>query len=192
MKCLSRFFGFFLLFALIPSVTFSQDDKPNLAENLFTFDALNFYSPENTGSRVDIYIEVPFDKLEFKKNKSEDKSGGNFSSDIDFTVTVLRKNGEIAFNKAYREVIKTEKTDLEFLSRNSQIMTKNIFLEPAEYTIKVSAREVSSKKYYDLQKLLFVKDFKSLPVSISDVMIVSKIADVQGKKYITPLASRNA
>jgi GWxTD domain-containing protein len=188
-----HFLNSFLCLLFFTSLNYSQpDDKTNNAESFFTFDALNFYSPDNTGSRVDIYIEVPFDKVEFKKNKSDDKAGGNYSSDIDFTVTVLRKNGDIAFNKVYREVIKTEKTDLEFLSRNSQIITKNIFLDPAEYTIKVSSREVSSKKYYELQKLLFVKDFRSLPVSISDVMIVSKIADVQGKKYITPLASRNA
>lgn len=178
------------LLPVFASLCLSQpDEKPDMAENFFTFDALDFYSPESTGSRVDIYIEVPFSKVEFKKNKS---GGNDYSSDLDFTVTVLRKNGDAAFTSVYREVVKTPKTDLEYLARNSLIITKNIFLEAGEYTIKVSSRELSSKKFYELQKPLYVKDFRSMPLSISDVMIVSKIAETDGKKYITPLASRNA
>lgn len=178
---------------LLTSLCLCQpDDKPDKTENFFTFDALDFFSQDGTGSRVDVYIEVPFSKVEFKKNKAGDKGGSGYSSDIDFTVTVLRKNGDVAFTKVYKEVIQTPKTDLEYLARNSLIITKNIFLEPGEYTIKVSSREVSSKKFYELQKPLNVKDFGSMPLSISDVMIVSKIAATEGKKYITPLASRNA
>lgn len=193
MKSTLLFISWFFLF-LTPSKIFAQlDEKSPDIEGLFTFDALNFFSRESTNSRVDIYIDVPFQKVEFKKVKSdESKNGMDYSSEIDFTVTVTRKNGEAAFTNVYKEVIRTAKTDINYLSRNSQIITKNIFLEPGDYMIKISSREATSKKYFELQKALYVKDFRALPVSISDVMIVSKVSDVQGKKYITPLASRNA
>ncbi|MGH2574538.1 MAG: GWxTD domain-containing protein [Ignavibacteria bacterium] len=180
---------FLILFFLITSLTFSQQkDKSSQAEDFFNFDALNFYSNEGTKSRLDVYIEIPFDKISFVKSKE----GKNFISEIDVSLNIKDMGSNPVFSKVYKEVITTEKTELEYLSRNSQIITKNVFLNPGRYIVKLTCKELNSKKLLEKEREVIVKEFQALPITISDVMIVSKLVESQGKKFITPLVSRNA
>ncbi len=168
---------------LIAGLSFSQEKE----KDLFYFDALNFFSPDSTRTRLDIYTEIPFDRINFKR----DKLSENFVSEFDISIDIKDENNVSAFNKIYKEEITTSKTDIEYLSQNSQIITKNIFLEPGEYRIIVSVYEQSSKNFAERERTVRIRDFLRKPVSISDVMIVSKLNEINGRKYITPEASRN-
>jgi len=81
---------------------------------------------------------------------------------------------------------------MEFLSRNSQIAIKSLFLEPGNYTVKVSSKELNSRKVFQADRDVAIRNFRTAPVMISDIMVVAKLDEVNGKKYITPLVSRNA
>src|SRR5262245_24197386 len=128
-----------LSFSFTPS--FSQTKKPKT--DLFNLDVLNFYSTEGTKSRVDIYVEVPLANMEFKSSKS---NKSNFVSKFDLNIDVLDKNDVIIYNNVSKEEITTRETGQEYLSQNSQILTRNLFLPPGEYTVKVSVYELSTKK----------------------------------------------
>lgn len=171
-----------LSFNLIPS--YSQEKDPGM----FRLDVLNFYSTEGTKSRVDIYVEVPFSKMEFKRSKT-DKSV--FVSKFDLTIDVLDNSGQVVYNNVSKEEVTTRETGQEYLIDNSQILTRNLFLAPGEYQVKVSMFEQSSKNRSESEKKITVRDFASMPLSISDVMIVSKMTSETGKKVITPDVGRN-
>lgn len=174
----------FLLSVLISllSINLLAKDEP-----IFDFDALNFYSSEGTKSRVDVYIDIPFGKLEFKKSKQEK----GYVSEINLTIDVTDKSGKNVFTKTTKEELLSPKADFEYLANTRKIITKNIFLNPGDYKIKLTIYELSTQKTYDREKSVIVKDFTSLPLTLSDVMIVSKMEEVNGMKKITPEPSRN-
>jgi GWxTD domain-containing protein len=155
---------------------------------MFNLDVLNFYSSEGTKSRVDIYVEVPLANMEFKRSKTDKSS---YVSKFDLNIDVKDKNDAVVYNNISKEEVTTMETGQEYLSQNSQILTRNLFLPPGEYGIEVSLFEQSSKKRSDIKKKIVVKDFASMPLSLSDVMIVSKLTSSTGKKVITPDVERN-
>ncbi len=174
----------FLLSVLISLFSINSFSKD---EPIFDFDALNFYSSEGTKSRVDVYIDIPFGKLEFKKSKQEK----GYVSEINLTIDVTDKSGKNVFTKTTKEELFSPKADFEYLANTRKIITKNIFLNSGEYKIKLTIYELSTQKTYDREKPVTVKDFTSLPLTLSDVMIVSKMEEVNGMKKITPEPSRN-
>lgn len=182
---MKSYFYIFLL-ALLVSPVLSQNEKKN--NDLFNLDVLNFYSSEGTKSRVDLYVEVPLGNLEFKRSKKDKKV---FVSKFDLSIDVKDKDGKLIYNNLSKEEVTTEETGQEYLSHNSQILTRNLFLAPGEYDVKVSINELSTEKFAEAQRKIYVKDFAAIPLSISDVMIVSYMSESAGKRTITPDVARN-
>ncbi len=172
------------LSALILNTAFTQEKNK---EEMFNMDALNFFSPDSTKTRLDVYAEIPFDKVEFKR----DKNSNNFIANVDLTLDINDNLGNSVFNKVYKEVITTSKTDIEYLANNSQIVIKNIFLVPGSYKVKISLFELSTKKHSVREKNVEIRNFLTDPLSISDIMVVSKLEELNGRRYITPCVSRN-
>lgn len=175
------------LIALLLSVNLTAQDflpKPDI----FNLDVLNFYSPEGTRSRVDIYVEIPLKYMEFKKSKTQKNT---FISKFDLNIDVKDKKGSVIYNNVSKEEVSTQETGQEYLSQNSQILTRNIFLPPGDYEVAVSVFEQSTKNKQEKTKKVTVDDFSTPPLSISDVMIVSRLSSNAGKKVITPDVGRN-
>jgi GWxTD domain-containing protein len=176
---------FVLLSALLVQPAISQKETQ---KSPFNLDVLNFYSPEGTKSRVDVYVEVPFANLEFKRSK-EDKSA--YSSKFDLNIEVKDNYGAEIYSNISKEEIKTKETGTQYLSQNSQILTRNLFLPPGDYSVKVSIYEQNTKRTSQEERKLTVEDYVTPPLSISDVMIVSRLTEKGGKTMITPDVSRN-
>jgi len=180
-------FIYIIFSALLLLPVYSQDNDGKKID-MFNLDVLNFYSPEGTKSRVDIYIEVQLGKLEFKRSK-KDKTA--FVSKFDLVIEVKDNTGMMVYNNVSKEEVTTQETGQEYLSQNSHILTRNLFLAPGEYDLHVSINEKSTQIYSEKKRKIIVEDYASKPLSISDVMIVSKMTQVSGKKVITPDVARN-
>lgn len=176
-----------LLLSFNLSPTISQIIKPVEAE-LFNLDVLNFYSTEGTRSRVDVYVEIPLKNMEFKKSKT---AKNTFVSKFDLNIDVKDKEGNVIYNNVSKEEVSTQETGQEYLSQNSQILTRNLFLPPGDYDLVVSVFEQSTKKRLEKDKKIKVEDYSTPPLSISDVMIVSRFSSNDGKRVITPDVGRN-
>ena len=176
-----KYTGFFLLFILI-STAYSDDKE------LFYMDVLNFYTPDSTGSRLDVYVEFPFDKLEFQKSKS---AANTYSSQVDLSIEIRDNYNQSLVNKVYKEEITTPSTETQYLSVNSKILTENFYLKPGQYKIKVSAFEQSTQKSSTTERDVTIRDFLSDPITFSDVMVLSHYSEEKNKKSITPDISRN-
>jgi len=176
---------FIILFSALFIVPAVSQEKKN---KLFNLDVLNFYSSEGTKSRVDIFVEVPLGRLEFKRSKT-DKS--KFVSKFDMNIDVTDNTGKVIYNNISKEEISTQETGQEYLSNNSQILTRNLFLAPGDYKLKVSINEKSTQKFSETERKIVVDDYTAKPLSISDVMIVSRLSQSTGKTVITPDVTRN-
>lgn len=173
------------LLALLTLSSFSYADK---GKDLFNLDALDFYSPDSTNSRLDVYVEFPFDRLEFAHSKVKDDI---YSSNVDLTVEISNVQGTEVVHKLYKEEITTPITQIQYLNQSAKILTKNFFLVPGSYKLKVTAFEQGTKKSSTVDKEITIRDFTSDSITISDVMILSKYQVDNNKKSITPNISRN-
>jgi GWxTD domain-containing protein len=185
-----RVFFTILLSALLLSFSITQQysQVKKSKNDLFNLDVLNFYSTEGTRSRVDVYVEIPLKNLEFKKSKS---GNTGFIAKFDLNIDVLDNNKNVIYNNVSKEEVTARETGQEYLSQNSQILTRNLFLPPGGYEVKVSLYEQGTKKRSEKNKKLTVADYSTPPLSISDVMIVSRLSTDEGKKTITPDVARN-
>jgi GWxTD domain-containing protein len=183
MRTLFTIFASALLFNF---TVISQIQKPQ--NELFNLDVLNFYSSEGTRSRVDIYVEIPLKNMEFKKSKAIKNT---FVAKFDLNIDVKDNTGSVIYNNVSKEEVTSKETGQEYLSQNSQILTRNIFLPPGDYDVVVSVYELGTKKRFEKNKKLKVEDYSTPPLSISDVMIVSRLSSTEGKKVITPDVQRN-
>jgi len=176
-----------ILTALVIITSYPQD-KSEKKNEMFNLDVLNFYSTEGTKSRVDIYVEVPLGNLEFKRSK---KDRTVFVSKFDLVIDVKDNEDKLVYNNVSKEEITTRETGQEYLSQNSQILTRNLFLAPGEYDLTVSINERSTQKFSEAERKINVHDYASKPLSISDIMIVSRMTQSTDKKVITPDVARN-
>jgi len=174
------------LLSIYPSPSVSQEFLPK--PELFNLDILNFYSSEGTRSRVDIYVEIPLKNMEFKKSKTIKNT---YISKFDLNIDVKDKAGNVIYNNISKEEVSTQETGQEYLSQNSQILTRNMFLPPGDYEVFVSVYEQGTKNKTEKKRELKVEDYSTPPLSISDVMIVSRLSSNDGKKIITPDVGRN-
>jgi GWxTD domain-containing protein len=182
-KNISPIFLIILLGILSSRLSYADDEK-----SFFYMDALNFYSPDSTKSRLDVYLEFPLDKLEFSRSKEENNV---YSSKVDIKIEIKDNKGISVIDKLYKEEIVTPKTESEYLSANSKIFTKNYFLQPGLYKLKITSTENTTKKSSTFEKDITMRDFLASPISISDVMILSKYEVSRNRKNITPDISRN-
>lgn len=178
-----------VLFTALVLCVISGNVSAQAPKDSFTFDVLNFYSTEGTGSRVDVYVEIPLGNFEFKKSKDDDSK---YISKLDLTIDVKEvPGGKSAYSAVTKEELTTKIANSEYLNLNSQIVAKNLFLNPGKYKMKITIYELSTKRRYEMEKEFEVRDFTLNAFSISDIMIVSKINMINGKKFITPDVARN-
>ena len=180
--------SYVLILALLLGTVYRLDAQDNNQEKkkMFDFEALNFYSPEGTKSRVDIYIEIPLGNFEFKKSKDEKNK---YVSEFDLTVDVFDLTGARVYDNVSKEELTTSQTKSEYLQGSSQIIPKNLFLPPGNYKIKLLVYETDTKRTSEIEKEITVRDFTAQPFALSDVMLVSKLSETNGKKIITPSVS---
>ncbi len=167
-------------------IRLDAQDKNQVKKKMFDFEALDFYSPEGTKSRVDIYVEIPLGNFEFKKSKEEKNK---YISDFDLTIDVFDLSEVRVYDNVSKEELSTTQTSSEYLQGSSQIIPKNLFLTPGTYKIRLTIYETDTKRSSEEEKEITVRDFTAPPFSLSDIMLVSKLSETNGKKIITPSVS---
>ena len=182
------FYPVLSIFILLSNASQVFPEANDTTQSLFRFDALNFYSPDSTKTRLDLYVEVPFSNLEFRKTTS---SGDKYAANFDLTVDIKDETGNELFDKVYKEELTTTNPETNYLSRNSKIIIKNYFLTPGKYKLTLSLFEPSTRRTSERSKEITIHDFLTPPLVISDVMIVAKLEQQGNRKSITPNVSRN-
>ena len=146
-------------------------------------DFLNFAGKNNT--KMDVFVQVPFKAIQFVKT-SKGLQGG-----YSITVSVYDEDKEkLIIEKLWNEKIKISSFDEARDKDNYNISHRSFKLKPGKYFIKTVLTDKDSKKNFPSENMFIIKDFSKKP-SVSDIMLVSKHTDVNGKDKIVPNISRN-
>jgi len=179
-----------LLTGIYPEKVFSQlvdnSIKPNEKE-FFYFDPMIFYSAQEFKPRLDAYIEIPLDNLQFKKNYTTKM----YDASIVYSIKITNSSKEVVINESISDYVTTDKNMQKNLGESAKFIVKEYFLNPGTYDIEVSLTDINTKKEKVVNQKIKVSDYSEKEVSFSDIMLVSKLKQENGKKVITPLVDKN-
>jgi hypothetical protein len=154
----------------------------------FYFDPLVFYSPDSTNARIDLYIEIPAERILFKKNNRN----GKYESSYSVYVTVSNQGNEKKINEAYTYNPSFTEDEMQIVSKQSRFYLYNYYLAPGDYKIEIKIKDNISVSEYSGITNLTVKNLLSSGITYSSLMLLSKYkVSGNGIKEITPLISKN-
>ncbi len=147
-------------------------------------DFLNFM--DNDGqSRVDVFMQVPFEVIQFERTSKGFKGG------YSVTVSIYMEDGETLFlEKIWNEKISVKSFEETSAKENYNLSYRSFRLKPGRYFIKTIVMDRDSRKEYSSDNYYNVKDFSQKP-AISDIMLIAQMTNVNGKNKIIPNVSRN-
>jgi GWxTD domain-containing protein len=176
------FFTFQYSFSQVENVYSKQ--KQSSAPKYYQ-DFLNFASDQENKTRIDIFIQVPYNEIQFVKNPD------GFSASFMVIVSVFDENRDkLLVEKSWREKIDIKDFEQTLSKSNFHLSLRSFHLEPSKYFIRTSVEDEDSKKTYSSENVYIVRDL-SEDISMSDIMLVSRQTQLEGSSKLLPNVSRN-
>ncbi|MBI3258664.1 MAG: GWxTD domain-containing protein [Ignavibacteriae bacterium] len=165
-----------------PSSNFSMQDGSTVF-----LDVVCLRGNTDTAQRVDVYILVPYQALEFMRSNTLYKG---------------QYQGIITVRDSLGKQIQQEKFDREIIEKNYENArganggfdyTQTILpLKPGKYTVEVLVLDNNgAKKEYRKTRVITVLNFQNFTFSMSGLLLVNSIEESGGRYTITPHLSDN-
>ncbi|MFN8361316.1 MAG: GWxTD domain-containing protein [Candidatus Kapaibacterium sp.] len=150
-------------------------------------DALCFHGPTDTAARVDIYTVVPYAALQFMR------TGTVYAADYQAVITVRDSVGtEVQQRKLDRKIVEKSYENSRGASSGFDITQTVLALPAAKYTIEVAVLDGNgAKRVIRKTRTLTVLDFSKFTFSLSGILLVSSLEEINGKYTLTPHISDN-
>ena len=169
--------------ACVPQVENPSPERLDLPK--FSFDALVFAGNDTTGSRLDVYVQVPYQTLQFVQvNNSYDAA-------YEETVSILDKDNNLVAEKLSTEKVQ-QLTFPETSDPSRYSLTQRFFtVAPGRYTVVVQVRDEDTRKSQVSKRDIEVRSMRGSDLAISDMMLVSRLRLEGNKKTLLPNVSGN-
>ena len=173
-----------VIFFIANNILISQQNNNDFEQ--FYFDAIVFEGKTADSGRVDCFIVVPYDRLNFIS--VDDK----FSARYQVELSAYDSSG----TKVYEEIFaKNIRADNYFSTKGGNgefdFTQKILFLPEGKYRIKAVVLDILNKQQYERSRNLTVINFRKFDMALSGILLLSAIEEVNGKYKITPHISDN-
>ncbi len=176
-----------LLFVQSVHAQVEAADHPDETRSLPKFyqDFLNFYTPDSATTRMDAFIQVPYNQIQFVK------SDKGFTASYTVTISVFDDSRDkLVVEKTWNEEVNEKDFEQTNSQNNYNLSFKSFFLNPGSYIIRSSVEDKESKKEYSTENPFKVKSLEETP-ALSDVIFISKMSEAADAKKILPNVSGN-
>jgi len=149
---------------------------------LFLYQTYNLASEDSSLSRLDVYIDLAYDILQFVK-----QDGNSFKASYEVEVALFDEGKEYVTGKLWEEEIVVHSFQ-EACSKTKFNRSKASFdLKPGKYTLSITITDLDIKKSFQRTKQVELKDFSKERIGLSDVVFADAIeVDSSGIRNITP------
>lgn len=151
----------------------------------FYLDAVVFNSTDSTEGRIDVYIVVPNETLSFENLSN------NFIANIDLQIE-LTSDGDRVDRQRVKKTITTGNYE-ESQGANGEF-NKYFFrfsVNSGSYNVEAKLVDELNGKKFTRNREVTVIDFNKFDFSVSGILLVSQIEELDGKYKITPYISDN-
>ena len=177
-----------LLIFLLSSVYGQVESRkvPEVSESSeFFIDAISFSSGDSSASRVDLYVQVPNDALQFVKKD------GVYISRYEVTVNVFTDDKSSVSEKMWSDEIRVPSFDETGSKLAYGLTQRSIFVPPGMYTLRAQLRDNESKKLLTVVKKISVSSYFAQTLTVSDIMLVNRVTSDGEKRSLLPNVSGN-
>lgn len=182
---------FLILICLFLNKTGIAQDNPgnqsklNVKDAVYYQDFVNMASDKPGLSRVDVYIQVPYKNVQFVK------SSQGFTAKYSITASVFDSSKKkLIVEKTWNETINVIDFNMASSKENYSLSKRSFDLAPGVYSVRTLLQDKDSKQEAIGENIFTVKTYDQ-NISLSDILLVSKSENSQGKNEIIPNISRN-
>ncbi len=161
------------------------DDDYNLPSSSAKYfqDFLNFKA-ENGKTKLDVFIHVPYEDLQFVKTEK------GFEASYSVTVSIYDEEKENLLNeKIWNEKITASGFEQSVAPENYNLSQRSFELQPGTYLVRTALIDKDSREEIESENIFTIRDLSVNP-SLSDIMLISKNMVVEGSNKIVPNITR--
>jgi len=180
-----------LIFLLLLSgLSFSQVENssgkyPPNSNPFFYFDVANYKGKSDSLTRVEVFLQVPYSKIQFLKTDA------GYNGSYTVYLTFFDKKGDnIILKKIWTEKISSPGFNSTISNLSYNISYRNYYLPPGIYRLKIKVEDNYSKANGWAQAMVTVLSFKK-HLDISDIMLVKKKISKGNIEKVVPNIARS-
>lgn len=170
-----------------PAAAQVEARKPYVSFDLpeFFVDALSFSSGDSLTSRVDIYVQIPYDALQFVKKNDQ------YTAGYEVTVNFLTEDNASVSEKVWNEELRVPLFQYTESKKTFSTTQRSVSLTPGIYTVRTQVRDKESRKVSFVVKRVIVGNYVGKELAISDIMLVNRSKNDGERHSIMPNISGN-
>jgi GWxTD domain-containing protein len=149
-------------------------------EPTFYVETLSYASDHPGKSRIDLYLQVPYEELRFIKENDL------FVARFDVTLTLSSAEGQSVLEQTWTDVVRVKDFTQTTSNRYYSLTHRPVEVDPGNYQALIIIQDQESKKTAKRRRNLVVSDFSKEPLSLSDIMLVNRLSTMGDKKSIVP------
>ncbi len=151
----------------------------------FYLDALSFSSSDSSVSRVDFYLQIPYDALQFVKD------GNSFLAQYEVTINLLTLENHSIMEKLWTEEIRVTDAKITESKKAFHTTQRYLLVTPGIYNARAQLKDGETKKVSTIIRKIIVGNYAMKAISISDIMLVNSVQTAGDKHNISPNVTGN-
>ncbi len=171
--------------ANLPAQVEVNGNLTDRGESSLYMDVISFAATSGPGSRVDVFVQLGYEMLSFVKQ------GDLYDASYEMTISLFDSTNALISEKLWTESVKGVTFERSASANASSITQRSFAVAPGTYTIRLAIRDKESGTSHMLSKTVHVQDFSAPDFALSDIMLLSRVASVAGKRTIAPSVSPN-
>ena len=183
-----KIINIFLIILFAPAIISAQVESSFGIENrdaVYYQDFLNFAGEKSSQTRVDVFIQVPYNEIQFVKTEQ------GFAAGYSVTISVFNEDkSTLLSEKTFNEKVEIKNFEQTISGSNFNLSLRSFNLSSGTYLIRTEIEDKDSRKTSSSENKFEVRDFTGSS-GISDMMLVAKKTVVDGSNKILPNVSRN-
>ena len=183
-----KIINIFLIILFAPAIISAQVESSFGIENrdaVYYQDFLNFAGEKSIQTRVDVFIQVPYNEIQFVKTEK------GFAAGYSVTISVFNEDkSTLLSEKTFNEKVEIKNFEQTISGSNFNLSLRSFNLSSGTYLIRTEIEDKDSRKTSSSENKFEVRDFTGSS-GISDMMLVAKKTVVDGSNKILPNVSRN-
>jgi GWxTD domain-containing protein len=169
----------------LPAQVEVSGNAPDRGEGSLFLEALTFASTTGTEGRLDVFAQVGFDALTFVKK------GDLYDASYEVTLSLLDSAETLVTEKLWTEQVKGIHFDRSASPNAFSVTQRSFPVYPGHYSVRLILRDVESGTSHTVLRKIVVPDFVAQDVSLSGVMLLSRVSRSGEKRSITPNVTSN-
>jgi GWxTD domain-containing protein len=168
--------------ALLLSEAYGQTEMRQATDQMpvFYVDAMAYQGDQPQRSRIDVYVQVPHEEIRFMKE------GDSYIGRYEISLTLMTAAKQLVHEQSWTVDIPVTDFTQTSGSKLYSLTHRTVDIDPGNYQLNVVFRDQESRKSSQIKKSILVTNFSKDSLSLSDIMLVSRLSVAGERKTIVP------